>query len=301
MPHRTHPPRSTGSAGPRVCLALTLMLVVLTPLTARGDEVRVTPDVVYGHKFGLAMTMDVYTPARGASGAGVLFMVSGGWYSAWAEPETRLAAFAPLTDRGFTVFAVRHGSSPRFGIPEARADVTRAVRFIRRHGDRFGVDPERLGVYGISAGGHLALMLGTASDPGDPRAPDPVDRETSRVRAVAALVPPTDLRVMVWEAPESQPAYRRFPALDLPVDEAATHSPLLHASPDDPPTLLIVGERDDLVPSFHSRRMHAALQAHGVEARLVSYPESGHSLRPEDARDAARQLAAWFETHLQAD
>lgn len=73
------------------------------------------------------------------------------------------------------------------------ADMRRSVRFIRQHANDYGVDPNRIGVFGGSAGGHLALLLGTTGDSGDPSASDPVLRESSRVAAVVANFPPTDL------------------------------------------------------------------------------------------------------------
>ena len=197
------------------------LCLVPSAMRAEAADVEITGDIVYGHKFGLALTMDAFRPTQNANGAGVLFMVSGGWYSRWAPPEQTQGLFQPLTDKGFTVFAVRHGSSPKFSIPEAVADVRRSVRFVRSNADRFAVDPDRLGVYGMSAGGHLSLMLGTAADDGDPDAEDPVLRHSSRVQAVVAYVAPTDLRIMVWEAPDHLPAYDRFPALDLDLESAA--------------------------------------------------------------------------------
>ena len=189
-----------------------LLALSILPSTVRGQspEVEITPDIVYGHKFGLALTMDAFQPAENANGAGVLFMVSGGWYSRWAPPQARVPLFEPLTDKGFTVFAVHHGSSPKFSIPEAVEDVRRAVRFIRLNAEQFGVDPQRLGVYGASAGGHLSLMLGTASDDGDRDAKEPVLKISDRVQAVVAYVAPTDLRIMVWQAPD-HPVRLSFP------------------------------------------------------------------------------------------
>ena len=160
------------------------------------EGMRITPDVVYGHKHGMALTMDVFQP-DGGNGVGVLFMVSGGWFSIWAPPEQTMGLFRPLLDKGFTVFAVRHGSSPKYVVPEVVEDVRRSVRFVRLHAKRLGVDPERLGVCGASAGGHLSLVLGTMSDAGDPEAKDEVLRVSDRVAAVVAYFPPTDLRPYV--------------------------------------------------------------------------------------------------------
>ena len=128
-------------------------------------------------------------------------MVSGGWVSAWAPPEAMLTTdmnrslgFTTLLDKGYTVFLVRHGSSPLFKVPECIDDVRRAARHVRLHAADWGVDPSRLGVYGASAGGHLSLMLGTTGDDGKPDATDPLEKAGSRIAAVVAIFPPTELK-----------------------------------------------------------------------------------------------------------
>ena len=146
--------------------------------------------MIYGRKFGTALTMDVFTPKQDANGLGVILVVSGGWFS--SHEAIRPAFVTPLLERGYTVFAVVHGSQPKFTIPEILQDMNRAVRFIRYHAKDYGIDPDRIGIYGGSAGGHLSLMQGTAGDEGDPKAKDPVDRVSSRVQAVACFFPPTD-------------------------------------------------------------------------------------------------------------
>lgn len=200
----------------------------------------------------------------------------------------------------FTVFAVRHGRSPKFSIPEAVADVRRCVRYIRMNAKTFHIDPKRLGVYGASAGGHLSLMLGTASDDGNPKAKDPVLRVSNRVQAVVAWVAPTDLQIMVWKAPGHLPAYERYPKLDLDIKIAKTYSPLLHVTEDDPPTLLVVGDKDTLVPIKHSQDNHAELQKANVSSKLIVIEGAGHGFREEHANQAVNELAAWFEKHLAA-
>lgn len=278
-----------------------LSLVLATATEAARGEVTITPDVVYGHKLGLAMTCDVFTPTENANGAAVLFMVSGGWYSNWAPPEQTQYMFQPLTNKGFTVFAVRHGSSPKFSIPEAVADVRRSVRFIRMNAEKFKIDPNRIGVFGMSAGGHLSLILGTASDEGNPDSKDPIERVSDRVNAVVAYVAPTDLRIMVKDAPDRLPAYARFPALDLDMKDAEADSPLVHVTPDDAPTLLLAGDKDELVPVQHSRNIQLAFEAAKVTSRLIEFAGAGHGFQGEDAKKATEEMVAWFETHLAAD
>lgn len=286
---------------PRCALILTLSLV-LAPSVAHADEanVSITPDVVYGHKDGLAMTFDVFMPKEHAKGVGILFMFSGGWYSSWIPPEKDQSRFAALTDAGYTVFSVRHGSSPKYGIPDAVSDVRRAVRYIRLHASEYGIDPNRLGVFGMSAGGHLSLMLGTTADDGKADDEDPILRVSDRVQAVVAYVAPTDLTIMVHDAPNHLPAYDRFPALSLDLEAAKSHSPLKQVSADDAPTLLLAGTKDDLVPVEHSRNIRDALQQEKVAVKLVEYPEAGHGFSPEDLKASMAEMVAWFNEQLAA-
>lgn len=281
-------------------LVLSCLLFVPTVVSGQVAGVDITPDVVYGHKDGLAMTFDVFSPTKNANGAGVLFMVSGGWYSNWSPPEQMRAFAEPLTKRGFTVFTVRHGSSPRYSIPEAVADVRRSVRYIRLNADRFKVAPNRLGVYGMSAGGHLSLMLGTTADEGKADDKDPVLRVSDRVQAVAAFVAPTDLTIMVKDAPNRLPAYEKFPALNLDLPNAKSHSPLLAVTSDDAPTLLLAGAKDDLVPIDHSRRIQKSFDEQKVKNKLVEYENAGHGFGAQDMAKAVAEMAEWFETHLAA-
>ena len=198
--------------------------------------------------------------------------------------------------------------------------MNRAVRFIRHHADDYGIDPDRIGVTGASAGGHLSLMLGTAGDEGDPDARDPVDRESSRVQAVACFFPPTDF--LNFGGPGQEKLHARDhqkpfrPAFDYyerdeetnllePITDedrlreiTADISPITHVSPDDPPTLIIHGDRDELVPLQQSEAMVEALEEAGVEAKLVVKEGAGHGW-PTMAEDL-ETFADWFDEHLEA-
>lgn len=276
--------------------SLLVIAVALYGTQAHAAEgVEIVPDVVYGHKHGMALTFDTYKPKQGANGAGILFIVSGGWYSSWHPPEQNVGWFKPMLDKGFTVFAVRHGSSPKYVIPEIIEDVRRSVRFIRLRAEEFGVDPERLGVAGASAGGHLSLVLGTTSDSGNPDAKDEVLRVSDRVAAVAAYYPPTDLRP--WVGLDSETA-KAFPALRFDPARAAACSPVLHVSKDDPPTLLVHGDKDKLVPLDHSEKILAEFKKHKVTSELLVIKGAGHGFGGKDGKRASDALVAWFEKYL---
>jgi acetyl esterase/lipase len=283
----------------KIAKMVSLALLIAAPATlafgqdaARVLPVEIDPDVVYGHKMGMALTFDVLRPAK-ANGAGVLFMVSGGWFSRWAPPETLAERLDDLLASGFTVFAVRHGSSPLFKVPDAVDDVRRATRHIRANADEWDVDPERLGVFGASAGGHLSLMLGTTGDAGDPTSQDPVLRESSRVAAVVAYFPPVDLSGIT--GPND-----RFPALDFDASLAPSVSPIFHVSADDVPSLMIHGDKDDLVPLRHSERIVEAFKSHGVTTDLIVIAGAGHGFEGEHRDTASEAMVGWFEKHLGA-
>jgi acetyl esterase/lipase len=284
----------------RFILALLIVLSAMAP-SAVAAEVDIIQDVVYGHKDGMALTFDVIKPKTNANGAAVIYMVSGGWVSGFTPPQQAATRFAYLLDKGFTVIPVRHGSSPKYLIPEIVGDVRRAIRYIRHHAKSWGVDPDRMGVTGGSAGGHLSLMLATASDSGDPNATEAFLKESNRVTSVVALYPPVDLRQ--WArgvATGPRPANERFPALNFEREKAPDYSPIVHVTRDDPPTLLIHGDKDELVPISHSQNLYKALQETGIKSEFVTIPGAGHGFRGADAERSNALLLAWFEQTLLA-
>ena len=122
-------------------------LVLCSALVGRAADDKPytrTEDGICGRKYGTALTMDVFAPKEGGNGAGIIWAVSGGWFSSHEAIGPQIPSI--FLRRGYTVFAVVHGSQPRYTIPEAVADMNRAVRFIRYHARRFHIDPDRIGV-----------------------------------------------------------------------------------------------------------------------------------------------------------
>ena len=273
---------------------LLFLCFALLGIVSTSGEPKVDPDVVYGHKHGLALTMDVLTPDK-PNGAGVVFIVSGGWGSHWYAPELAVKSRLPLLKAGYTVFSVRHSSSPKYLVPEIIEDVRRSIRFIRLRAKRFGIDPEKIGVTSASSGGHLTLMLATTADSGNPKANDEVLRASSRVNAAVAYFAPTDLRE--WVKPGSF-YYQRYAALRFDQDKAAACSPILHVDKQDAPTLLVHGSRDPRVPLKLSEQMYAELKKREVPAKLVVIEGAGHGFTGKDAKRASSERVEWFDKHL---
>ncbi len=275
---------------------LALALLFAAAPFAHAVEVEIVPDVVYGHKDGMALTFDVLRPSSGGNGAGVLYMVSGGWVSRHSPPADSVTRFRALLDKGFTMFIVRHGSSPKYLIPEIVADVRLATRFIKFNAKKWNVDPDRLGAFGGSAGGHLALMVGMAPDEGDPAAAQDFMRSGNRIAAVVAYYPPTN--ISTWARGLNASGTTRFPALNFEREKAPAYSPILFVTADDPPTLLIHGDADDLVPVAESHRMFETLQKSGIRSEKVILPGAGHGFRGADAEKASALMLDWFERTL---
>jgi acetyl esterase/lipase len=303
----------------RTLLAL-LLLAASASAQAQEQTYTRTQDVIYGRKFGTALTLDVFVPKKDANGAAIVAVVSGGWFSSHEAIDSPFVH--PMVQehvkRGYTVFAVVHGSNPKFTIPEAVADMNRAVRFIRSRAKDYAIDPERIGITGGSAGGHLSLMQGTAGDGGDPKAKDPVDRVSSRVQAVACFYPPTDflnygekgkdaigrgtlanfkaafdLREM---DPKTKALERTLSEEEKLLEFGRRISPITHVTADDPPTLIIHGDADKLVPIQQAETFLARMKEAGVTTELVVKKGAAHGW-PEQVKDWPT-IAAWFDRHL---
>jgi len=119
----------------RFILLVVLLALALPASSQTAANFTRTEDVIYGRKFGTALTLDVFQPAK-PNGCGVVYMVSGGWFSDHGGINAKM--YAAFLDRGYTVFAIVHGSQPKFTIPEITQDIHRAIRFVRHNAARWG-------------------------------------------------------------------------------------------------------------------------------------------------------------------
>ena len=300
----------------RRLLPLLLLLACLTspPPIAAGAPAGVcrTEDIVYGRKDGLALTLDRFVPEK-CNGAGLVFLVNGGWLSSKATPlmvTIRPDDYAPFLARGYTVFAVVTSSQPRYKVADEIADCLRAVRFIRTHATEHGVDPDRLGIMGASSGGHLALSVAARGTAGTPDAADPVDHASAAVQAVACFFPPTDFAnyggpgIDGLGAGPLEPLEVAFGSRGLDADQrarlAAELSPITHLSDRLPPTLIIHGDRDEVVPLQQSESFAARAAAAGAASvEIIVRPGQGHGWGDFWRSSAdVEAFADWFDRHL---
>ena len=248
----------------------------------------------------MALTYDVLTPEN-PNGAGVLSMISGAWYSVWRAPRQRIGSMQPLLNAGYTVFAVHHGSAPRFNVVEAVSDVRAAARHIVAHAVEYQVDANRVGVTGASAGGHLSLMLAL-----NPEGKDEVPTGRRRwlgpryessantsapLAAVVAYFPPVDMTAFMSQD-------ERSPQLKISESEAVAISPVKYATEDDPPVLLIHGDVDKVVPIEQSEILVKAMSQNNMNYDLIIMEGAGHGFRGEQSDQARSAMVAWFDKHL---
>ena len=262
-----------------------------------------TSGLVYGQRHGRDLTLDVVSPAK-PNGVGVLLMVSGGWKS--SPGSFRPWMGAALLRRGYAIFAVYHVSQPQATVMEIAEDVNRSVRYVRHNARQYGVDPQRLGVTGGSAGGHLSLMLATRGGPGPASAADPIDSESSTVQAVAIFYPVTDLLNLgkstenLGDGGPPKSFVRAFGpnSTNLAVWKVIGRemSPIYYVHSNLPPTLIFHGDADTLVPLDQSERYQAEARKLGRTVELVVHHGGQHGW--VSMFWDFRRFADWFDQYL---
>ncbi len=271
--------------------------------SARAADFTRTEDVVYGRKFGVALTLDVIQPEK-PNGYAIVSMISGGWVS--NHDSINPGAAKPFLDRGYTVFAVCHGCQPKFTIPEITQDIHRSIRFIRHNAAKWGVNPDHIGITGGSAGGHLSLTMGTQGGPGQADAKDPVDRESSAVQAVACFFPPTDF--LNYGTPGEDAVgvgiLKNFRgAFGAGADSAESRqrlgrevSPIYFVTEKLPPTLIMHGDADKLVPIQQAESFVKRATEAGAKAKLI--PKTGAQHGWGNMGPDLVVFADWFDESL---
>jgi acetyl esterase/lipase len=299
---------------------LSLLLALLCPLAFAGKPsvapaaATVERNVVYGMVSGAALLLDVHRPAQ-PNGRGIIFISGSGWqasteYGATPLKEQQIGQWGPpLLAAGYTVFAINHRAAPRFHYPAAIDDVQRAIRFVRFHAGDYGIDPAHLGGVGGSSGGHLVGLAAMLASPGDPADADPVNRESAALQAVVLRAPLLDLRAIdTVEGIAYVTSFMEAPPSQASAAAAyAAASPITHVSDKSPPTLLIHGDADTLVPLRQSTSMEALLGKSGVPVKLLIIHGGVHGadfgspvMRPEWP-DYYGTMVDWLDRYLQTE
>lgn len=298
-------------------LFLTVLLLCFPHIYGSGSVKRLS-DVVYDHRDGAALVMDVLVPEK-QNGIAVFRLVSGGWMS-FNAAYYKADDFKAFTDKGITVFLVSHGSKPRYKVPEIIDQLQRAIRYVRYNAKTFGVDPNRFGVMGASSGGHLSLSLAVfgkdrVSDTDYRRAHslsnedivDPVNLVSSQVQAVACFFPPANL--VSYNHPDS--TFADFHNVSIFVDAFGItknmtgdqkkeifrlSSPYFFINQSTPPILIFQGTKDLLVPYSQAVSFIEKLKENNVPCELITKAGAAHGWPYSKADDL--EMIKWFEKYL---
>jgi acetyl esterase/lipase len=263
-------------------LAINPLAPKLRRAVAHPDAGPLVENVTYCTAGGVALKMDLFMAKPSYQGPRPLlvYVHGGGWTEGDKTWVDRIMSSGELALHGYTVAAVNYRLAPMHPWPAQIEDVKCAIRFLRTHARDYNIDPARIGVWGESAGGHLAAMLGLTNREDGLEGEGGYVEQSSRVQAVADLFGPADLVAMSREAPQNRLLgyllLGRTPA-DARLRSA---SPVTYASPDDPPFLLMHGEKDDLVSFSHSTSLRDSLQAAGVPVTLVPVRNGSHVFVP---------------------
>lgn len=305
----------------RVMVGFVAMFLGILLTEAQGiQNVKVTPDVIYGYKDGMALTMDVFIPEK-SNGAGVVFINSGGFISPnfsrqcqdstgnlwpvgnnyWEivpknkiKPELlQQVSFVELLNTGFTVFDVRHGSSPKYRLDEIINDCQKAITFIKKYAYQYQISNKRIGIWGGSAGGFLAGYLATNPLKGN------------ELKA-AVLYYPAGYDFL---EPYNDKIRKQLPALHLSESMLDSLSLKNYINEATPPTLVLYGENDDAYATATSKAIIRDLQKYQVPNEEKVFKNAGHvwlnkdwkqggQYIPEIGDEAMESLIDWFSKYL---
>ena len=292
----------------------TMLLIILFPGgTAFGSEDSIsfeqTRNVVYGETDGVGLLMDVFTPLESSAtkkGLGIICVTSGAWKSdrGMMDAHQKFGFFDVLCSHGYIVFAIRPGSISVFTADQMLLNVKTGIRCIKSQAAEYSIDPNRLGMVGASAGGHLALLAATCAEPEDPNAENPLKRFSTQVQAVGVFCPPTDF--LDWDGAkygldlmQGQLVFRDGFAnkSEEKIEFAARAiSPVSQVHPGLPPFLLIHGDADSLVPIQQSVKLMNVVRDHKGSAELIIKQGGDHSW--PTVREEIEKLSDWLDTQL---
>ncbi|MEP7254631.1 MAG: alpha/beta hydrolase [Ferruginibacter sp.] len=301
---------------------LFLLLIVFSSfnLPAQDSLSLSNTEIIYGRKDGMALTMMMLKPLKKTNGKAIISVLNGNWVSSPRMMDMFLTRSNLYLEKGYTLFGVMVGSQPQFTIPDEIKDLKRAVRFIRYNAKGYGIDADHIGITGSSSGGHLSLMIATADDKPDNRSADPVEKVSARVQAIAVFYPPTDFinygqvntsgtinqaglvfakvaaafDFKVWN--DTTGTFISITDTKKRLEIAKVISPINSVSSDDPPVLIIHGDKDFLVPKQQSESIIEKFKEANVPCQLIIKEGGAHGWQNREVEE--KNFVDWFDKYL---
>lgn len=265
----------------------------------KPEGVTIERDVEYGRAGDRPLKLDAVLPAKTPEKPlpAIVFVHGGGWRA--GDKAGGVGQVARLVATGnYAGFSVGYRLSGEAIWPAQIHDCKAAIRFIRANAKKYHVDPDKIGVWGSSAGGHLVSMLGTSGDVKELEGANGSPEHSSRVACVVDFCGPADFllggKVQGGKEP-SAVTLLLGGTIEEKQDAARQASPITYVSMDDPPFLIVHGTNDVTVPFEHAARFHEALKKAGCDATLVRIVGGGHGI---GGPEVARRVTAFLEKRL---
>ncbi|HEY4271566.1 MAG TPA: alpha/beta hydrolase [Candidatus Udaeobacter sp.] len=287
-----------------VWLAVTIIAALLGAESAQPVMARRRPmmeianaavqrDLVYKRVNGIALTLDLYRPEKVSGLLPVIVCIHGGHWDAGGKERCPAVT---LVQDGYAVASIDYRLTRTAPFPAQIEDCKAAVRWLRANAAKYNLDPDRIGVWGYSAGGHLAALLGTSGGVPELEGSGDNVQYSSRVQAVCDVAGPADLTALTNVGPKRMLAIEALLGGPLEKDKvkATAASPIHYVSKDDPPFLIVHGEGDRVIPVEQSQRFYEELRKAGVNATLKILPV-GHRIVQ---MDALKDSEAFFDATL---
>jgi acetyl esterase/lipase len=258
-----------------VYLSMVFALLVCTPLlrATPEDPLVLWPEGAPG-ALGKAPadipTLTAYRPAKEKMTGAAIIVCPGGGYTHLADHEGKPVA-EWLNTLGITAFVLKYRLGPAYHHPAPMLDASRAIRLVRAHAKEWGLDPERIGILGFSAGGHVASTAGTHFDSGKPNAKDPIERVSSRPNLMVLVYPVITMREKTHAGSK-----KNLLGSDPTPELVTLLSNEEQVTKETPPTFLVHTATDTAVPAENSLLFVAALRKAGVPVELHLYERGPH-------------------------
>lgn len=263
--------------------------------------------VVYAEIHGTGLIGDIFIPTGKPNGLGIVDVVSGAWHSDSGKLHDHMLAqvYTTYCSHGYTVFAMRPGSVTKYNGDEMLQNVKTAIRFVKSKADEYHIDPNRLGLTGASAGGHLATLAAVTADDGNPDAKNPLQKFDTHVKAAAVFFPPTDFLDWGGKKPDFSGAIGQLlftggvkgHSEEEIEAKARELSPRYQVKAGNLPKFLVFhGDADPMVPLQQSQVFVDAVKAAGGSAELIVKPGGAHPW-PTIYEEVA-VMADWFDKNL---
>ncbi|PQO27726.1 alpha/beta hydrolase [Blastopirellula marina] len=288
---------------PAPTLVRCLLLFLLTNLlpSAQAAEPRVTKDLEYANVDGQSLKLDLYRPE--ADGGPLVVWIHGG---GWQGGSKNSCPIQWLTEQGFSVASISYRFTDKAIFPAQIHDCKGAIRWLRAHRGEYGYSTDKIAVAGSSAGGHLAALLGTSGDVKELEGTVGGNLDqSSRVDCVADYYGATDFVLRSKTQPQraNQKGSTVYKLLgggaDQMVEQAKLASAVFHVTPDDPPFLVLHGEKDNTVLLDQSERMKEVYDEAKLPLKLIVIPNAGHGGKVFYSGQNRQALEAFLKKHLQ--